>query len=152
MKALFAALLAAPLLAAAPVPPLEIDANALLAAYAKSWALADAAGLAGLYEPDADLMSVAGPAHGRNEISQLYAAAFASMPGSRLTPRIEALRPIAPQLAVARGVWTIAASAVGGGQPTRACGRFTGVLRRAAGGWRIVVFDEVPLACDATAP
>ena len=138
---------------AAPTSGNDPAVAALLERYRIAWDAGDAAALADLYLPAAELADSRAIVQGRADIAKLYRGAFdAGFAGSRLAVKIETTLPIAPGTFYGRGVSRIVLKSVGGTAATAYCGRFFAVIRRGPGGWRIATFNEVSLACDAAFP
>ena len=134
------------LIAAGPAPTPDAIVGPVLQACAAA-AHADAGALARLYAEDAELISAAGSASGRGEITDLYKGAFAGgMNETALSTKLESVRTVAPGAIFTRGSWIIAPTAASG--EAAYCGRFFAVLKQVKAIWRIDTFNEVQLACD----
>lgn len=119
----------------------------LLDRFTQDWAHADAAGIACLFEPDADLVTPYGmKVSARASIEQFYARAFQlGYKGSSGGAHVDSTRRIGPDFAILNGAWSITGAHTADGKPRPAeHGLFTAVVVRQNGsGWRIAALREM---------
>ncbi len=118
---------------------------ALVARFSTAWAHSDAAGLATLFAPGADLVTPDGIiARGPEQIARFYAATFAhGYRGSQGTGTIAQTRVLSHNLALVDGTWSITGAhrADGSARPPEH-GTLTAVLGLGPDGWRVLALRE----------
>lgn len=139
------ALALAALLLGAATPGDEAVLKALGAAYVDAWNHGDAAGLAGHFTEDGDLIIPSGlELRGRQAIEGFYAKSFAAgYGGSTARFELAQLRRLDAHLALLDLTWSITGAHDGAGAarpPDR--GIATAVAVKTASGWRLVALRE----------
>ena len=111
-----------------------------------AWTKCDAKALAQLWTEDGDFQSPYGSfAKGRMEIEKFYREAFESgYCKSKGTGKIESIRAIQKNVAIIDGTWEIRGAHDQNGHETAPeAGRFTAVVAKQNGAWRIVAQREM---------
>lgn len=145
----------APLAAAGEPEPAIAEIRVLQQRQADAWNAHDARAYASLFVEDGDVVNVMGWWwRGRTEIERNLRQAFAyTFAGSRLTIKETTVRMLQADLAVAHVRWTMDGARVppGAAAPPRE-GIQLQVLRREAGAWRIVSFQNTNRLPEAAFP
>jgi uncharacterized protein (TIGR02246 family) len=129
---------------------LESDLQVLLSQFTLAWDKADAAGIAALFEGNADLVIPDGLlVEGRDAIRQFYASVFQrGYRGSRGTARIKHVRPIGSDMVLVDGVWRIDGAVVRGRAEAPEAGIFNLVAKHRGPRWAICSLREQTSAHD----
>lgn len=129
---------------------LEADLQVLLSQFTSAWDKSDAAGIAVLFEGNADLVIPDGLlVEGRAAIQQFYGSVFQrGYRGSRGTARIKHVRPIGPDMVLVDGVWRIDGAVLDGQPGPPEIGVFNLVARHRGQKWAICSLREQTSARD----
>lgn len=129
---------------------LEADLQVLLSQFTSAWDKSDAAGIAGLFEGNADLVIPDGLLlEGRDAIQQFYASVFQrGYRGSRGTARIKHVRPIGSDMVLVDGAWRIDGAVLDGRQEAPEVGIFSLVAKHRGHRWTICSLREQTSARD----
>ena len=129
---------------------LESDLQVLLGQFTLAWDKSDAAGIAALFEGNADLVIPDGLlVEGRDAIRQFYASVFQrGYRGSRGTARIKHVRPIGSDMVLVDGVWRIDGAVVRGRAEAPEAGIFNLVAKHRGPRWAICSLREQTSAHD----
>lgn len=129
---------------------LEADLQVLLSRFTSAWDQSDAAGIAVLFEGNADLVIPDGlMVEGREAIQQFYASVFRrGYRGSRGTARIKHVRPIGSDMVLVDGVWRIDGAVLDGQPEPPEVGVFNLVAKHRGQKWAICSLREQTSAHD----
>lgn len=129
---------------------LEADLQVLLSQFTSAWDKSDAAGIASLFEGNADLVIPDGLlVEGQDAIREFYASVFErGYRGSRGAARIKLVRPIGPDMVLVDGVWRIDGAVIAGQQEAPEVGVFNLVAKRRGQKWAICSLREQTSAHD----
>jgi uncharacterized protein (TIGR02246 family) len=119
--------------------PAEAGIRDFAKAFEKTWNARDAAGVAGMYASDGDIILGDRPRQaGTESIQKLMTELWASMPADRKVGiSVASVRPLAPDVAIAECVATFS-----GADPGQ--NRATWVVVRREGQWRIAALRTQP--------
>lgn len=129
---------------------LEADLQVLLNQFTSAWDKSDAAGIAVLFEGNADLVIPDGlMVEGREAIQQFYASVFQrGYRGSRGTARIKHVRLIGSDIVLVDGVWRIDGAVIAGQPEAPEVGVFNLVAKQRGQQWEICSLREQTSAHD----
>ena len=129
---------------------LQPDLQALLSQFTTAWDKSDPAGIAALFEGDADLVIPDGLlVEGRDAIRQFYASVFQrGYSGSRGTARIKHIRPIGSDMVLVDGLWRIDGAVFDGQTEAPEMGIFNLVAKQRGRRWTICSLREQTSAHD----
>lgn len=129
---------------------LEADLQVLLSQFTSAWDKSDAAGIAGLFEGNADLVIPDGLlVEGREAIQQFYASVFQrGYRGSRGTARIKHVRSIGSDMVLVDGAWRIDGAVLDGQPEAPEVGIFNLVAKLRGQRWTICSLREQTSARD----
>lgn len=132
----------------------ESDLQVLLSQFTSAWDKSDAAGIARLFEGNADLVIPDGLlVEGREAIEQFYASVFQrGYRGSRGTARIKHVRPIGSDMVLVDGVWRIDGAVIAGQPEASEIGIFNLVAKHQSQKWTICSLREQTSAHDLRRP
>lgn len=126
----------------------EPAAGGLLKDFVAAFNAADANALAALFTDDAVIVDSEGTeTRGRAAIAAMYAAAFQDVPGLTLESQVSEVRRLAPDVARSDGRSRISA----GGDASQ-FNRFSTLLVRGDGKWRIAEVREYPAPAEEVSP
>lgn len=128
----------------------EAGLQELLGQFTSAWDKSDSAGIATLFERNADLVIPDGLlVEGRDAIQQFYASVFRrGYRGSRGTARIKHVRPIGSDMILVDGVWRIDGAVIAGKQEAPEVGLFSLVAKHRGRRWMICSLREQTSASD----
>ncbi|HKW63720.1 MAG TPA: SgcJ/EcaC family oxidoreductase [Candidatus Acidoferrum sp.] len=129
---------------------LEADLQGLLSRFTSAWDKSDAAGIAVLFEGNADLVIPDGlMVEGREAIQEFYASVFhRGYRGSRGTAHIRHVRPIGSDMVLVDGVWRIDGAVIDGQREAPEVGIFNLVAKHRGQTWAICSLREQTSARD----
>ncbi len=131
--------------AGAPSPD-EQAVRGVAETFAKAYNSGDAAGVAALFTPEAEIIDEEGHrSEGRQAIEKVFAEIFRASPGGRIEIAIESIRFLMPTVAIEDGI----ASVIGaGGEPAERT-RYTVVHVKREGRWLMASARDLP-ECPST--
>jgi uncharacterized protein (TIGR02246 family) len=124
-------------------------ARELLVGFTRAYNAPDVAALAGLFTDDATVIDSNGDeVRGKEALGEMYATAFEDAPGVRLEAQLDGVRYITPDVARAEGRCRLS---TGSGDASE-FRRFSGLLVRKDGKWRIAEIHDYPMAVGDVTP
>jgi uncharacterized protein (TIGR02246 family) len=133
---------------------LESELQLVLGQFTSAWDKSDSAGIAALFDENADLVIPDGVlVEGRDAIEKFYASVFEQgYRGSRGTASIKHLREIDPDMVLVDGEWRIDGAIVDGRSEVPEIGIFSLVAKRLSGRWAICSLREQTSARNLIRP
>jgi uncharacterized protein (TIGR02246 family) len=109
----------------------------LLAELSERWSRGDSAGIADLWVADGDVVTMAGGIlRGKSSIRGFFAESIAAKPGSRFQTKLDAVRRLRSDIAIADGRWRLVSPDASAKRPEE--GVYAMVLSRSGRSWRVV--------------
>ena len=133
---------------------LESDLRVLLGQFTSAWDRADSAGIASLFDDNADLVIPTGLlVEGRGAVEKFYASVFVQgYRGSRGTASIKHIREIGSDMVLVDGEWRIDGAIVDGRSEAPEVGIFNLVAKRRSRRWAICALREQTSAHNLIRP